>query len=185
MENVKIESRYLKLCSECRAVIRCMKAAFYRPDYQKLLMCPLIRRLGREFISKHAAEPLKRSAKLLKHSAELLEHSVELSRVQEKTKSLAESLESSAECLKSSSVCFIIIGPMLSQSTTVATTGLLSSSFVTANLHSIQKTFTLTHPSKDKSKFTVRPSYTLAIRRFCKRSSVIEMSIMKAIKYWF
>ena len=105
VENVKIESRYLKLCSECRAVIRCMKAAFYRPDYQKLLMCPLIRRLGREFISKHATEPLKRSAKLLKHSAELLEHSVELSRVQEKTKSLAENLESSAECLKSSSVC--------------------------------------------------------------------------------
>ena len=99
MENVKIESRYLKLCSEFRAVIRCMKAAFYRPDYQKLLMCPLIRRLGREFISKHAAEPLKRSAKLLKHLAELLEHSVELSRVQEKTKSLAESLESSAVCL--------------------------------------------------------------------------------------
>ena len=31
MENFKIENRYLKLCKE--AVIRCMKAAFYRADY--------------------------------------------------------------------------------------------------------------------------------------------------------
>ena len=38
MENFKIESRYLKLCNEFRAVIRCMKAAFYRPDYQKLVV---------------------------------------------------------------------------------------------------------------------------------------------------
>ena len=33
MENFKIESRYLKLFNEIRAVIRRMKAAFYRPDY--------------------------------------------------------------------------------------------------------------------------------------------------------
>ena len=72
MENVKIESRYVKLCNEFRAGIKCMKAAFYRPDYQKLLMCPLIKRLGRVFVSKHAAEPLEGSADLLKHSAELL-----------------------------------------------------------------------------------------------------------------
>ena len=72
MENFTIESRYLKLSNQFRAVIRCMKAAFYRPDYQKLLMCPLIKRIGQEFVSKHAAEPLKRSAELLKHSSELL-----------------------------------------------------------------------------------------------------------------
>ena len=72
MKNFTIESRYLKLCNEFRAVIRCMKAAFYRPDYQNLLMCPLIKRLSRAFVSKHADEPLKRSAELLKHSAELL-----------------------------------------------------------------------------------------------------------------
>ena len=42
-----------------------MKAAFYRPDYQKLLMCLLIKRLGQAFNSKHVAE-------LLKHSVELL-----------------------------------------------------------------------------------------------------------------
>ena len=36
MENLKIEGRYLKLCYEFRAVIRFMKVAFYRPDYQKL-----------------------------------------------------------------------------------------------------------------------------------------------------
>ena len=68
MGNFKIESRYLKLYCEFMAFIRCMKAAFYRPDYQKFLMCSLIKRLGRAFVSKHAAEPLKRSAELLKHS---------------------------------------------------------------------------------------------------------------------
>ena len=58
MENFKIESRYLKLCNEFRAVIRCMKAAFYRSDYQKLLICPLIKRLDQTFVSKHAAQLL-------------------------------------------------------------------------------------------------------------------------------
>ena len=72
MENFKIESRYLKLCNEFRVVIRRMKAAFYRPDYQTFLMCPLIKKLGRAFASKYAAEPLKGTAELLKHSAKLL-----------------------------------------------------------------------------------------------------------------
>ena len=72
MENFTIESRYLEVLNEFRTIIRCMKAAFYRPDYQKLLMWSLIKRLGRAFVSKHAAKPLKRSAELLKHSAELL-----------------------------------------------------------------------------------------------------------------
>ena len=92
MENFKIESRYLKLCYEFRAFIRRMKAAFYRPDYQKFLMCLLIKRLGQEFISKHVAKPLKRSTELLKHSAELLT-------VYEKTKSSSKSLKISAACL--------------------------------------------------------------------------------------
>ena len=65
MENFTIESRYLKFCNEFRAVVRCMKAAFYRPDYNSLLMCPLIKRFGQAFVSKYAAEPLKRSAELL------------------------------------------------------------------------------------------------------------------------
>ena len=71
MENFKIERRYLKLCNEFRAVIKCMKTTFYGPEYQKLLMCPLIKRLGRAFVSKYAAKPLKGSAELLKHSAQL------------------------------------------------------------------------------------------------------------------
>ena len=86
MENFKTESRYMKLCYEFRAFIRCMNAAFYRLDYQEFLMCPLIKRLSQAFVSKHAAEPLKRLAKLLKQSA--------------------ESLKSSTECLKSSATCF-------------------------------------------------------------------------------
>ena len=52
------ESRYLKLCNEFRAFIRCMKAAFYRLDYPKLLMYPLIKRSGRAFVSKHTTQPL-------------------------------------------------------------------------------------------------------------------------------
>ena len=72
MGNFTIESRYLKSCNEFRAIIRCMKAAFYRPDYQKLLMCPLIKRLGGAFVSKYPAEPLKCSAELLKPSVKLL-----------------------------------------------------------------------------------------------------------------
>ena len=66
------------LCYELRAFIRCMKAAFYRPDFQKFLMYPLITRLGHAFVSKHATELLKRSAELFKHSAKHLKHSVEL-----------------------------------------------------------------------------------------------------------
>ena len=66
MENFKIESRYLNLCNEFRPVIRCMKAAFYRPYYQKLLMCPLIKRLGQAFFSKHATQSFKDSTELLK-----------------------------------------------------------------------------------------------------------------------
>ena len=56
MENLTIESRYLKLCHEFRTVIRFMKAAFYRSGYQKLLICPLFKRLGGAVVSKHAAE---------------------------------------------------------------------------------------------------------------------------------
>ena len=72
MKNFEIETRCLKLCNKFRAVIRCMKAAFYRPDYQKLLICLLIKILDLVFVSKHAAEPLKRSDELMKHSADLL-----------------------------------------------------------------------------------------------------------------
>ena len=98
MENFKIESKYLKLCNEFRAVIRCMKTAFYRPDYQKLLMCPSIKRFGRAIVTKHAVEPLKGSAELLKHLTEFL-------RALEKTKSSDESCKNSAKCLKSSAGC--------------------------------------------------------------------------------
>ena len=71
MENFKIQSRYRKLCCKCSAFIRCMKAAFCRQDYQKFLMCPLIKRVGQAFVSKHVAEPFKFSAEIL-HSAKLL-----------------------------------------------------------------------------------------------------------------
>ena len=43
MKNCKIEGKYLKFYYELRAVIRYIKTAFYRPDYQKLFMCPLIK----------------------------------------------------------------------------------------------------------------------------------------------
>ena len=43
MENFKIESIYLKFCNDFETVIRYIKAAFYRPNYQKLSMFPLIK----------------------------------------------------------------------------------------------------------------------------------------------
>ena len=89
---------HLKLCNELRTAIRFMKLAFYRPGYQKFLMCLLIKRRGQVCVSKQAIEPSKHSVKLLKHSAELL-------MIQEKTKSSVESLKSSAGCLKSSAAC--------------------------------------------------------------------------------
>ena len=80
MENFNIERRYLKLCYDFRTFIRCMKGAFYRPDFQKFLMCnghKRIERSGRAFILKHAAEFLKNLAELLKNSAKLLKHPAE------------------------------------------------------------------------------------------------------------
>ena len=41
MENFKIEGRYLKLCYESRAFIRCMKTAFYRPIGEHSGVSPL------------------------------------------------------------------------------------------------------------------------------------------------
>ena len=73
MENFAIKSRYLKLCKEFNAVPRCMKAAFYRPNYQKLLMYSLIKRLGRAFVSKHlfqAFETLSRAFETLGRALE-------------------------------------------------------------------------------------------------------------------
>lgn len=34
-----------------------MYAAFYRPDSERFLMCPLIKKQGRVFVSKHTAAP--------------------------------------------------------------------------------------------------------------------------------
>ena len=51
MGHFKIESRYLKLRYDFRAFIRCMKTAWYRLGYLKFLMCLLIKRIVRAFIS--------------------------------------------------------------------------------------------------------------------------------------
>ena len=66
MENFKIKSRYLKLCYELRVFIRCTTIAFNRPNYQKFLMCPLIKRLGR------ASETLSRAFKTVGRTFETL-----------------------------------------------------------------------------------------------------------------
>ena len=66
MEIFKVESIYLKLFYKLRGFIRCIKTAFYRPNYPKFLMCPFIKRLDRAFVSKTEVEPLKRSADLLR-----------------------------------------------------------------------------------------------------------------------
>ena len=51
MGHFKIESRYLKLRYDFRAFIRCIKTAWYRLGYLKFLMCLLIKRIVRAFIS--------------------------------------------------------------------------------------------------------------------------------------
>ena len=58
----------------------------------------MVKRLGRAFVSKYSAEPLKRSTEFLKHS-------VELWRLKGKTESLVVSFKNSAEHLKSSAAC--------------------------------------------------------------------------------
>ena len=95
---------YVKLCRQFRAFIRCIKTAFYRSDYQKFLMCTLIKTLGWAFISKHSTEPLKISVELLNHSTKFLKHAAELLRL-EKIKSSVESLKSWSECLKRLVTC--------------------------------------------------------------------------------
>ena len=42
-----------------------MKVAFYGPDYQKLLMCPLIKRLAEHFFCDRAFETLSRTFEIL------------------------------------------------------------------------------------------------------------------------
>ena len=59
MEDFKTESRYLKLCYVLEAIIRYMNATFCRPDFQKFLMCPSNKRLGRAFVFKDSTKPLK------------------------------------------------------------------------------------------------------------------------------
>ena len=108
MENFKVEGRYLELSYEFWAFIRCMKVAFYRRDYQKFLMCLLIKRLGRAFVSNHAAGSFKRSVELLKHSAGFL-------RIHGKLKARRRVWKARP------SVC-IITRPVLSQSATVIDT---------------------------------------------------------------
>ena len=65
-----------------------MPGVFYKLDFKKLLMFPLIQRLRRAFVSKRAVKPLKHSAELFKHLAKVLKSwEVELKEV---TKNLSK-----------------------------------------------------------------------------------------------
>ena len=64
-----------------KAVIRWMMTAFYRPNYQKLLMCPLIKWLDRAFVS---ITTFDRAFERLSRAIETL---AELLNLDEKTKS--------------------------------------------------------------------------------------------------
>ena len=77
MEDLKTESRYLKLCYEFMVFLRFMKAAFYISDFWKFRWS---KDSTKDFISKRAAELLK-------------------------TLGSAEGLKGSAKCLKSSAAC--------------------------------------------------------------------------------
>ena len=72
MEIFTTESIHLRSCIEFSTVIRFIKAVFYRPDHEKLLMCSLIKRVDEAFVSKDTSKSLKHTAEFLKHSAKLL-----------------------------------------------------------------------------------------------------------------
>ena len=72
MEIFTTESSHLRSCIEFSTVIRFIKAVFYRPDHQKLLMCSLIKRVDEAFVTKDTSKSLKYTAEFLKHSAKLL-----------------------------------------------------------------------------------------------------------------
>ena len=50
-----------------------MKVAFYRPDYQKFLICPLIKGLSQAFVSNICPKLLKVLEKLLENFVQLFE----------------------------------------------------------------------------------------------------------------
>ena len=56
-----------------------------------------------------------------------------------------------------------------------ATVSLFSLPSANASLTTSSKTFSMTPPSTDKSKYTTYPRYTVIIRRFKSRSNVTQM----------
>ena len=72
MENSKIEAAIWSFVTCSGLSLDAWRLVFTDQIMKKFLMCPLIKTLGRAFVSKHAAEPLNRSVELLKHSGELL-----------------------------------------------------------------------------------------------------------------
>ena len=74
----KLKADYLMICYEFRVFITCMKAFFYRPDFQKFLMCPLTKRIGQAFAFKTCDGAFETLIELFKHLGEHLKHSAEL-----------------------------------------------------------------------------------------------------------
>ena len=70
-----------------------MKVAFYRPDYQKFLICPLIKGLGQAFVSNICPKLLKVLEKLLKVLEKLLENFVQLFEGLRENKKLGQDFE--------------------------------------------------------------------------------------------
>ena len=60
---------------------------------------------------------------------------------------------------------------------TSATVGFLSLPSTIAKLHIISKTFTLTYPCIDKSKYKKHSRYTVVIEKFQKGLTVMQMSL--------
>ena len=59
-----------------------------------------------------------------------------------------------------------------------ATVHVITSIILTVNLHTLCKTFTLTHPNTNNYRFAADRRYTVNIRRFLSRSNVILFVMM-------
>ena len=57
--------------------------------------------------------------------------------------------------------------------------------FSFANIKTIHKSVTMTHPSVDKSKFATHPKYIVILRRFSNRSTNDWNQNMHSMKNWF
>ena len=69
---------------------------------------------------------------------------------------------------------FCLLPPQRNSDEDSATAGIITLPLVNADLHIIPKTFTLTYPSINKSKYKTHPKYIVIVERFQKECNIME-----------